>query len=88
MAGASCRFPGFLATVALGESIWIAGYGGLGYLFGSEWEVMGQFLSDFGGFALGLALVAGGIAALVRQLRAGKARKAEAFEVTISSISP
>ena len=69
MAGASCGYLGFLLTVLAGEAIWILGFGGLGYLFGSQWELISDFLSNFGGLALGLALVAGGIVFLVRRKR-------------------
>jgi membrane protein DedA with SNARE-associated domain len=45
----------------LGEIVWIFGYGGLGYLFGSQWELVNEFLSNFGGFVLGLIIFAAGI---------------------------
>jgi len=67
MAGSSCQYRRFLVTVVAGEAIWILVYGGLGYLFGSQWEVISQFLSDFGGLALGLALLGGGIYYFMRR---------------------
>ena len=45
----------------VGEAIWIFGYGGLGYLFGTQWEVVSDFISNFGGLMFGLVvLVAAG----------------------------
>ena len=71
MAGSSCNFRRFFITVIAGETIWIFAYGGLGYLFGSQWELISQFLSDFGGLALGLVLLGGGIYYLIRQRKLG-----------------
>ncbi len=51
----------FLLIDLGGELTWIIGYGGLGYAFGSQWELIGQFLSDFSGLALGIAVLGGGI---------------------------
>jgi membrane-associated protein len=51
----------FIAFDLAGEIIWIIGYGWLGYIFGSEWELISQFLSDFSGFMLGILLLAGAI---------------------------
>lgn len=67
MAGSSCKFRRFLVTVIAGEAVWIIVYGGLGYLFGSQWELISQFLSDFGGLALGLAMLGGGVYYFVRK---------------------
>jgi membrane protein DedA with SNARE-associated domain len=58
MAGSSGNFRKFLAYVVAGEALWIAIYGGLGYLFGSQWELVNDRLSDFGSMALGLAVLA------------------------------
>jgi membrane protein DedA with SNARE-associated domain len=55
------RFSRFLALDIVGEVIWIGGYAGLGYLFGSEWETISQTASDFSGLALGLAVLGAGI---------------------------
>lgn len=47
-------FPKFFLYDLLGEIVWIFGYGGLGYLFGSQWEVVNEFSSNFGGLVLGV----------------------------------
>lgn len=57
------RFPfrNFFMYDVLGEIVWIFGYGGLGYLFGSQWEVVNEFLSNFGGLVLGVILFVVGV---------------------------
>jgi membrane protein DedA with SNARE-associated domain len=55
------RFRRFFFYDLLGESIWIFGYGGLGYLFGTQWEVVSDIISNISGAALGLVLLAVGI---------------------------
>jgi len=67
MAGSSCDYRRFLIYDIAGETVWIVVYGGLGYLFGSQWELISQFISDFGGLAFGLALFLGGVYYLLRQ---------------------
>lgn len=46
----------FLTFDLLGEITWLALYGGVGYLFGSQWEVVADFASNFSGLLAGLAL--------------------------------
>ena len=53
----------------IGEAIWIFGYGGLGYLFGSQWELVSDVLSNISGLTLGLVILAIGIWLGVRRLR-------------------
>lgn len=49
-------FRRFMAYDVLGEVVWVFGYGGLGYLFGSQWELVSEFLNDFGGLLLGIVV--------------------------------
>jgi len=58
----------FLYDLA-GEAIWIFGYGGLGYLFGTQWEVVSDLLSNVSGLALGLVLLAAGIWLGIRRMK-------------------
>ena len=44
-----------------GEILWIGLYGGLGYIFGSQWELVSEFLNNFGGLILGLVIFGFGI---------------------------
>ena len=54
-------FRKFFIYDLIGELVWILGYGGLGYLFGSQWEVVSEFLSKFGGVVLGVVFFIIGI---------------------------
>lgn len=56
--GSGYSFKQFFIYMFFGETTWIFLYGGLGYLFGSQWELVSDFLSDFGGLALGIAFLA------------------------------
>jgi membrane-associated protein len=62
-------FRTFLFYDVSGEAIWVFGYGGLGYLFGSQWEVVSEFISNFGGLILGLLMLGVGIWLWNRRLR-------------------
>jgi len=44
-------------------------YGGLGYIFGSQWEAISQFISDFSGLLVGVVALGAGIYFLVRRRR-------------------
>jgi LPXTG-motif cell wall-anchored protein len=46
-----------MAYDSFGELTWIILYGGLGYLFGSEWELVSDFISNFGGLILGVLIL-------------------------------
>jgi membrane protein DedA with SNARE-associated domain len=50
-------FTRFLLFDFVGELIWIIGYGSLGYLFGTEWEPVSDFLSNTGGFIAAIFLI-------------------------------
>jgi membrane protein DedA with SNARE-associated domain len=67
--GGGIQFRRFIIYDSLGELTWIFLYGGLGYLFGSQWEVVSTFISDFGGLVLGLVLLGVGIWLARRRLR-------------------
>jgi len=64
----------------IGESIWIFGYGGLGYLFGSQWEIVSDVLSNISGLSLGLVILGIGIWLGIRQYKKIEARKAQVPE--------
>jgi membrane protein DedA with SNARE-associated domain len=65
----------------IGEAIWIFGYGGLGYLFGTQWETVGELLSNISGLALGLVLLAIGLWLGIRTIRTLEAKKVKVPEV-------
>ena len=63
---AAQRFVGFAAA---GELTWLIAYGTLGYLFGSQWEAVSDFISNFSGGLVGLVIVGIGVYALLRWAR-------------------
>lgn len=65
--GSGYAFWRFLAYDTAGELTWIVLYGGLGYIFGSQWEVISQFISDFSGLLVGVVALGAGIYFLVRR---------------------
>jgi membrane protein DedA with SNARE-associated domain len=59
--GGGYSFGHFLAYDAAGELTWIVLYGTLGYAFGSQWELISDFVNDFSGLLVGLVLVGAGL---------------------------
>lgn len=59
--GSGIKFRRFMAYDSLGELTWIILYGGLGYWFGSQWELVGDFINNFGGLILGVLILGVGI---------------------------
>jgi membrane-associated protein len=60
------RFRKFFLYAVLGELTWFGVYGGLGYAFGSQWELISDFISNFSGFAIGALALGVGIYLLVK----------------------
>jgi membrane-associated protein len=67
--GSGIRFRRFMVYDSLGELTWIVLYGGLGYIFGSQWELVSEFISNFGGLILGLVILGVGIWLWTNRLR-------------------
>jgi membrane protein DedA with SNARE-associated domain len=59
----------YLLFDVTGELTWIVLYGGLGYAFGSQWELINQFISDFSGLILGVAMLGAGVFLVFRWKR-------------------
>lgn len=55
------KFSRFLIYDVSGELTWLVVYGGLGYWFSSQWELVYDFISNFGGLILGLVIFSFGI---------------------------
>ena len=59
----------FMIYDSLGELTWIGLYGGLGYAFGSQWEVVSEFINNFGGLLLGLVILGLGVWLWTRRMK-------------------
>ena len=59
-------FSKFLFFDVAGELTWILLYGGLGYAFGSQWELISEVISNFTGLILGVVLLGAGVYLLLR----------------------
>lgn len=68
-------FRKFFLYDLFGETIWVFGYGGLGYLFGTQWEAIGSLLNSVSGLTLGLVILGIGIWLGLRRLRSIGSRK-------------
>jgi len=66
------KFRQFLIYDTAGEITWIFLYGGLGYVFGNNWEPISQFISDLSGSLAGIALLGTGSYFLFRYRRRTK----------------
>lgn len=62
-------FPKLLFSDAIGRVTWFLIYGGLGYIFGAQWELITDFISNFSGLIGGVLAVVAGIYLLVRYFR-------------------
>jgi membrane-associated protein len=60
------NFFRYLFYVIAGEATWIGIYGTLGFIFGSEWELISELLTSSGGFILGLLIMVVGFYLLSR----------------------
>ena len=67
--GSGIKFRRFMTYDSLGEFTWIILYGGLGYFFGSQWELVSTFLSNFGGLMMGLVILSVGIWQGIKRLK-------------------
>jgi membrane protein DedA with SNARE-associated domain len=82
--GSGYSFWRFLGNAIAGEVTWLGLYGGLGYTFGSQWELISQFLSDFSGLLVGLVALGAGLYFLVRYQRAQEKSWRELFKFSDS----
>jgi membrane-associated protein len=74
IAGGRYPYRRFLFFDVTGEFLWILLYGGLGYLFGGEWELISPVLNNFTGLSIGLVALAVGVYLFLRYRRKAKSR--------------
>lgn len=67
--GCEYDFRRFFTYDVAGEVTWILFYGGLGYVFGSQWGVVTQFVSDYSSWLGGLTVLGIGTYFLIRHHR-------------------
>ena len=60
------RFRKFMLFAMLGELTWITLYGAVGYAFGSQWELVSDFISNLSGFIVGAVALGAGIYILLK----------------------
>jgi len=65
-------FWSFLLFDLIGELTWIALYTGVGYAVGTQFELINDLISDFGGLLVGLVVVAAGVYFFVRWQRSSR----------------
>lgn len=63
-------FHRFLLYDVAGEITWVLLYGALGYSFSSQWEAISDFIGNFSGLLVGVAVLAIGAYLLFRNRRA------------------
>jgi membrane-associated protein len=61
IAGSRYPYARFLFFDLAGELLWVLLYGGLGYIFASEWKLVNQVMGNISGLSLGLLVLAGTI---------------------------
>jgi membrane protein DedA with SNARE-associated domain len=59
--GSGYPYARFLLFDVAGEMVWLLGYGTVGYLFGNQWQVIAQAMSDVNGLLGGLTIIALGL---------------------------
>lgn len=62
----------FLAYDGAGEVTWVLIYGGIGYAFGSQWQLISQYLTDFSGWLACIVMVGGVMYFLFRRQLTGR----------------
>jgi membrane protein DedA with SNARE-associated domain/UDP-2,3-diacylglucosamine pyrophosphatase LpxH len=64
--GSGYDFRRFLTFDVAGEVTWLLLYGGLGYAFASQWQLVSQFISEFSGWLVGGIGVGAGVYLLTK----------------------
>jgi membrane protein DedA with SNARE-associated domain len=70
--GSGYNFRKFLTYDTAGEITWLLLYGGLGYLFGGQWQTASQLVTDYGIYLTGLVIGGMAVYLFVRYWRRGQ----------------
>lgn len=62
-------FRRFMLYDSLGELTWIILYGGLGYIFGSQWTLVSDFIGKFNGLFAGIVILGASLWLWTRRVR-------------------
>jgi membrane-associated protein len=76
IAGSRYPYRRFLIFDLSGELLWVLLYGGLGYLFAGQWQLVSQTVGDFSGVSFALVILAG-VVYFLAQRRFEKRRQLE-----------
>jgi membrane protein DedA with SNARE-associated domain len=72
--GSRYAFSRFLALDIAGELLWVALYGGLGYLFADRWQTISDLMGGLNGLLVGIVALAGVSCLAYRSLRGRRSR--------------
>jgi membrane-associated protein len=72
LAGSRYPYAQFLLFDIIGQLLWVLLYGGLGYIFAVQWELVSQAASQFSGLSVALVGLAFGVFYLVKRRHAKK----------------
>ena len=82
--GSGYSFRRFFLYDVAGEVTWLALFAGLGYLFGSQWEAVSQFISDFSGLLVGVVSFGTGVYILLRRRHQSQLAASKVISITES----
>ena len=70
--GSNYNFRRFLTYDTAGEITWLLLYGGLGYLFGSQWQMVTQIIADYSIYLMALVIGGAAVYFFIRYWRRGQ----------------
>lgn len=70
--GSGYDFRRFLTFDVAGEVTWLLLYGGLGYVFASQWQLINRYTNNFSGWLVGMVVLGIGIYFLIWRQRRNK----------------
>ncbi len=74
------NFGQFFTFDVAGELTWLVLYGGLGYVFGNQWQAVSQLVIDYTSYLIPVAAIGGGLYFLVRRHQQSHQSQETSFE--------